>query len=176
LRVVAISDKLSGIDILVEGAVEIDVDGDVRGKVELRVEGASAVAARDARGGGKLPDIGSTGGRAVQALLDTVALVLNQRKGQVDFGYDTSHVKASDISDTPAIADGEIWADAPLCLITIEFIVVTIVVAIIITVVETVIVTIIWGSGRSRKSAGCEECNRQENGGKVHFVDCGVKD
>lgn len=97
MGVVVITDKLCGIDILVEGAVEIDFDGDIRGKVELRVEGASAVAALDACGSRKLPYVGSTGGWAVQALLDAVAFILDQRKSQVDLSHNTGHVKALDI-------------------------------------------------------------------------------
>lgn len=97
MRVVVISEKLGGIDILVESAVEIDVDGDIRGKVELRVEGASSLAALDACRGRKLPHVGSTGGRAVQALLDAVAFILDQRESQVDFSHNTSHVKSLDI-------------------------------------------------------------------------------
>jgi hypothetical protein len=97
LRVVVISEKLWGVDVLVEGTVEVDIDGDIRGKVELRVEGAGAVAALDACGSRKLPYVGSTSGWAVQALLDAVAFILDQRESQVDFSHNTRHVKALDI-------------------------------------------------------------------------------
>jgi hypothetical protein len=97
LRVVIIGEKLGCIDILVEGAVEIDFDSDIRRKVELRVEGASAVAALDALGSRKLPYVRSTGGWAVKALLDAVAFILDQRESQVDFSHNTRHVKALDI-------------------------------------------------------------------------------
>ena len=77
MRVIVIGEKLRCIDILVEGAVEIDFDGYTRRKVELRVEGASTVASLDALGSRKLPYVRSTCGWTVKALLNAVTFILD---------------------------------------------------------------------------------------------------
>jgi len=159
LRVVVISENLRGVDILVEGAVEIDIDGDIRGKIELRVEGTSAVAALNACGSRKLPYVGSTSGWAVQALLDAVAFILDQRESQVDFSHNTRHVKALDISDAPAIANIQVAADALLRVVVIRS------VAVIIAIITIITVS---GNNGTSKSAGCKEGGREENCGNMH--------
>jgi hypothetical protein len=47
LWVVTHGNQLRGIDVLVEGAIGVDFDGDCRWKVELRVESASAMTRLD---------------------------------------------------------------------------------------------------------------------------------
>jgi len=134
LWVVAISQKLWSVDIVVQRAVDIDIDRNVCRKVELGVESAGTVAALNAGGSGKLPDICGTGCGAIQTLLNAVALILNQRKSQVDLGDDTGHVEASDISYTSAILDWEISAD------TLLWVAATVIVITIITVIIVIVV------------------------------------
>jgi hypothetical protein len=81
------------IDVLVVLVVEIVLDRHVGGEIELRVECAGAVAALDRRRGGELVDVGGAGGGPVKTGLDTVALVLDLREGEVDLSYNTGHVE-----------------------------------------------------------------------------------
>lgn len=174
LRVVVIGEKLRCIDILVEGAVEINFDGYIRRKVELRVEGASTVASLDALGSRKLPHVRSTCGWTVKALLDAVAFILDQRESQVDFSHNTRHVKSLDIwpslvkeqhfsevrgpehtSDTPAIANIQVAADALLRVIVIGSVIIAIIA--------------ISGNDRAGKSAWCKQGGWEENCGDMHF-------
>lgn len=136
MRVVAHGNQLRRVYFLVEGAVGVDVDGDSRRKVELRVESASAVAGLDRRRSAELPDIGGAGSRAVKALLDAVAFVLDEREGEVDFGDNARHIESLDIwrllvnsctlqgiirptADAPLVSNMEIWADALLSIVII---------------------------------------------------------
>jgi hypothetical protein len=113
LRVVAVGHDLSGVDVLVGAVVEVEGEGDVGRQVELRVERAGAVAGLDRGGGRELVDVGGTGGGSVQALLDAVALVLDLREGQVDFGDDAGDIEAARVADAAVVLRVEVWADAP---------------------------------------------------------------
>jgi hypothetical protein len=97
LRVVAHLSDLSSIDVLVEFAVEVDLNGDSRREIELAVEGAGAVTRCHGGRGAELVDPGGAGGWAVKALLDAVALVFDFGEGEVDFGDDAGDVEAFDI-------------------------------------------------------------------------------
>ena len=95
LRVVAQRDDFRGVDVHVERAVEVEVEDDVGGEVELRVESAGAVAGEDGGNGGELVHVGRAGGGAVEALLDAVADALDEGEGEVDFGDDARHVEST---------------------------------------------------------------------------------
>jgi hypothetical protein len=77
LRIVAVGQDLGGVDVLVVGAVEIELEHDAGRQVELRVEGAGAVAGLDGRGREELVDVAGAGGGSVEALLDAVAFRLD---------------------------------------------------------------------------------------------------
>lgn len=97
LRVIAQVPDLLGVDVLVELAVEVDLDGDAGGQVELRVERAGAVAGSDGRGRRELVHPRRAGAGPVEALLDAVAGALDLGEGQVDLGDDAGHVEAGDV-------------------------------------------------------------------------------
>lgn len=122
LRVVAHHGDLSSVDVLVQRAVQVDLNVDVRWEVELRVQGAGAMAGCDARRGAELVDIGGAGGWAVQACLDAVAVVPDLREGEVNFGNNTGDIEASDIANTAVAADfvETVLADAGLVVIVAD--------------------------------------------------------
>lgn len=98
LGVIAHLDELGGIDVLVvDIIVGVDLDGHVGREVELAVERARAVAGLHGSRGAELVDPRGAGGGTVQTGLDAVALVLDLREGQVDFGDDASDVEAFDV-------------------------------------------------------------------------------
>lgn len=97
LGLVPVLDNLCRIDVHGGGAVEIIVDHDRGGEVELRVQCASAMARSDGLGGRELVHISSTGAGAVEALLDAVALVPHRWEGKVNLGDNASHVEATSI-------------------------------------------------------------------------------
>ena len=73
LRVVSETRDLCCVDVLIEPAPEVDIDGDGAGEVELRVQCAGAVARFYGGGSGELVDVVGAGGGSVQARLDAVA-------------------------------------------------------------------------------------------------------
>ena len=97
LRVIAQQDDLCGVNVLVERTGEVEVEDNVRGEVELRIERAGAVAGQDGGWGGELVDIGRAGGGAVKALLDAVADVLDNGEGQVNFGDNAGDVESTGV-------------------------------------------------------------------------------
>ncbi len=93
LRIIAHHDDFGGVDVHVVGIIEIILNGDSGRKVELRVERAGTVAGLDAGWSGELVHVGGAGGRAVQALLDAVAFVLDCGELQVNFGHHAGNVE-----------------------------------------------------------------------------------
>lgn len=93
LRIIAIHDDCGGVDVHVVGTIEIVLNGDSGRKVELSVEGAGTVAGLDAGRSGELVHVGGAGGRAVQALLDAGAFVLDLWELQVHFGHHAGNVE-----------------------------------------------------------------------------------
>jgi len=65
--------------------------------MEKNTEGAGAIAAHNAFGSGKLPDVVVTGFFPVNAGLDAVAFALDIGKGQIDLRSDSSNVKTADV-------------------------------------------------------------------------------
>lgn len=111
LWVVAVGLDLGGVDVDVLAAVEVELERDVGGQVELRVEGAGAVARLDGLRGRELVHVASAGAWAVQALLDAVALVLDLGEGQVDFSDDAGDVEAARVSDAAVVLSSKTRAD-----------------------------------------------------------------
>jgi len=143
LWVVAIGHDLGTIDVDVEVAGEIVVDCDVGGEVELRVQCASTVAGLDGSRGGKFVDVCSARGRAVQALLDAVAFVLDRGEGQINFRHDAGHVEAPGVSDAAFVHGWQVRADA----LEASFIVMIVV----------LVVVIIASTKRAGDDAGSED-------------------
>jgi len=94
LRIVAEHRDLGRIDVDIFAASQVDLDGDIGWKVELRIQSASSVAGLDRCRGGELVDVRGTGGRAVETLLDAVAYAFDQGEGEVDFGDHASYIEA----------------------------------------------------------------------------------
>lgn len=94
LRIVPIGDDFGGIDVLVQAAVGVDLDGDRGWQVELRVERAGAVARLHAGGRRELIHVRGARVGSVEALLDTVALILHDGEGEVNFGDYACDVEA----------------------------------------------------------------------------------
>lgn len=93
LRVVVVRHDLFGVDVLVVPIVEIVLHRHISGQVELRVKRAGAVTTLDRRRGRELVHVGGTGVGPVETRLDAVALVLDLREGEVDFGDNAGHVE-----------------------------------------------------------------------------------
>ena len=119
LRVVAHLEELGSVDVLVEGRVDVDVDRNISGQVELAVERAGAVTALDRSWSAELPDVGGAGRGPVETLLNAVALVLDEREGEIDLRNDTGHVEALNVADAALVGDLEIRADALLRVVVI---------------------------------------------------------
>ena len=83
MRVISKSHDLCCVDILIEPALKVVVDGDGAGEVELRVQRASAMARLHRGGGGELVDVAGAGGRPVKARLDAVASGIYLGKSEV---------------------------------------------------------------------------------------------
>ena len=84
LWVVSHCDLLGAIDILVDGRVDFDIDGNISRQVELAVERANMVTTLDRSWCAELPNVCCASIRSIKALLDTVAFILNEWEGEVD--------------------------------------------------------------------------------------------
>ena len=91
---------LGRVDVLVQGAVQVVVDGDAGREVELRIERAGAVPGLHGRGAGEFVHVGGTGAWAVEALLDAVTGRPHGGKSQIHFGDDAGHVEAGGVCTT----------------------------------------------------------------------------
>jgi hypothetical protein len=111
LRIVAKGNKLGSINVLVERAVGVDLDGNVGWEVELRVQCASTMSSKNGGCGAELPDVGGARGRAIQTLLDAVAFTLDQRKSEINLSDNPSHVEASNIAYADLVSDLKSGAD-----------------------------------------------------------------
>jgi hypothetical protein len=74
-------------------------------------KGASAIAAFDACGSRKLPDVIIAGFFAIDARLDAIAFILDFREGQVNLSRNPGDIKALDISTVKKVEEGETYSE-----------------------------------------------------------------
>jgi len=105
---------LSRDDVHVQLAFQVVVDSYIRWQVESAIERASAVPGPHRCFRAELPYIVRADRRAVQAFLDAVALVLDFRVGEVNFGYDAGDIEAASVADATMVLGVELRTDGSL--------------------------------------------------------------
>jgi hypothetical protein len=95
--IVAVRDDFLGVNVHVLITVEVEFDGNIGRKVEVRVQGASTMTRFDGCSSREFVNIVCTCRRAVQTFLDAVALGLDLGKREINFGDDPGYVEAARI-------------------------------------------------------------------------------
>lgn len=109
--VVTLGDDRTSVDIRVVAAVQVELQCDVCGQVEIGVERASTVTGLHRLGRGEFPDVVGTGSWPVQTCLNTVTLRLDLWPGQVDFRHDASDIPPAGVPDAAFVLGLESGAD-----------------------------------------------------------------
>lgn len=161
MRVVHMSYDKRRNDVLIVGAVEIEFDSYVSGKVEIRVQRTGSVARLNRLGSGEFIDVVGAGARAVETFLDAIAFGPHFRKGEIDFGDYTGDVEAPGVADTATVLGSEAWADASEAALVV------------VVVVVVVVIVVVAGVKWAGESASDKE-RADESPGKVHGVGAGV--
>lgn len=103
MRVIAVGDNLSRINVDVIRACQVKLQRHTGGKIEIGVQCACTMTRSDRLRRGEFPDVVRTGASLVQAFLDTVAFRPNLREGQVDFSHDSCDVEPAGVADTASV-------------------------------------------------------------------------
>ena len=111
LRFVPVSDDLRGVDVGVVRAIKVVLHRDIGRQVELAVERAGAMPARDGGRCRELVHVRGAGTGAAKAGLDAVAGGADLWEGQVDFGHDARDIETPDVADAAVVAGGKVGTD-----------------------------------------------------------------